>query len=124
MEAPKYGLYELDMGKVVVRAGGSARINVQPKKTFRPCRLVVLPESVGSFTVTEVTMHKVTLWQCPLPTSEFGNQGVLLTAAFLSQPATPSMFITVSVTNTSPDDRVFRAVVSGPQQEDARGETA
>lgn len=138
MEAPKNAQYELDTGEVVVRAGGRANINVQPRAAFRPCELSVRSvfvrrscdqlsglESVNSFTVDEVQVGRESLFRdlrAPQDRDRVHDEQVLLLRG--TEVATPSSFVTISVTNHDTVDRVFRAVVSGPQQEDAHGETA
>jgi hypothetical protein len=107
----KDGQYHLDMGRVVVRAGGRANINVQPLEAFRPARLAVLPEAERGFVVDELRVGKTCLWKGPLPAAEIAGAGVSLThTRTVSKPE----FVTVAVSNASGTDLVFRAVVSGP----------
>jgi hypothetical protein len=105
------GQYQLDMGRVVVRAGGRANIHVQPHEAFRPARLSVLPEVERGLVVDEVWVGETCLWRGPLPAEEIVGEGVSLT---YSRTVSKSTFVTVAVSNASGSDVVFRAVVSGP----------
>jgi hypothetical protein len=105
------GQYELDMGTTLVRAGSRANIHVQPQESFQPERLVVPPENSDGFEVDEVGVQGVVLWRGPVPATSLPGEGVSLTSTLVVRPST---FVRVSVANTSSEDRVFRAVVSGP----------
>jgi hypothetical protein len=114
METPQPAQYVLDMCEVVVKAGWRTNVNVQPREAFRPARLKIILESLdcaGSFTVDEVSVRGTILWRGPAPTPLFVGEGVSLAA---TRVVTPSEFVTVSVTNGTTVDRVFRGEVSGP----------
>jgi len=113
-DTPRAAHYELDMGSVVVRAGGKCNVNVQPREAFRPSRLRVFDECAEGFTVDAVSVlgHRdAPLAKGPLAASDFAGAGRELGSTRLVEA---SNFVTVSVTNDTLVDRVFKAVVSGP----------
>jgi hypothetical protein len=109
-DEPRESQYFLDMGNVVVRAGGRAKIHVQPRESFCLGRLMVLSESAPNFVVDELVVGRKVLWRGPAPAAEIVEPGVALVC---TRPVTPSEFVTVSVVNTGSRDAVFRAVVTG-----------
>jgi hypothetical protein len=112
-DSPQAVPYELDVGSVVVWAGGSCNITVQPREAFRPSRLKILAKVAEGFTVNFVSVtgsHEVLLFKGPRAASDFAGAGRELDAARL---VGVSNFVTVSVTNNTPGDLVFRATVTG-----------
>jgi hypothetical protein len=110
MEATKVPWYELNMGGIPVASHRACNISWQSREVFRPARLTVLTPSADDFTVDEVVAGKTVLWKGPWPASKLVGEGILLDTTVT---VTQSMFLTVSVTNHSHHDSVFRAVVAG-----------
>ena len=106
--------YALGFGSTLVRAKSSANINVQPQVVFRPERLVIPASIAEHFLITDIKIGK---------NSQLVSAGAIPASAFTnrSEPsrmkmdtAQISMFVTVSVTNTSEKDRFFQCVIFGP----------
>ena len=107
--------YALGFGSTLVKANSSANINVQPQVVFRPERLVIPASIAEDFLITDIKVGK---------NSQLGSTGAIPAAAFTStrseanrmmmDTAQISMFVTVSVTNTSDKDRYFQCVIFGP----------
>ena len=107
--------YALGFGSTLVKANSSANINVQPQVAFRPERLVIPASIADDFIITDIKVGK---------NSQLVSTGAIPAAAFASSrseancmmmdTAQISMFVTVSVTNTSDMDRHFQGVIFGP----------
>jgi hypothetical protein len=107
--------YALGFGSTLVKANSSANINVQPQVVFRPERLVIPASIAEDFLITDIKVGK---------NSQLVSTGAIPAAAFTSarseancmmmDTAQISMFVTVSVTNTSDKDRYFQCVIFGP----------
>jgi hypothetical protein len=107
--------YALGFGSTLVKANSSANINAQPQVAFRPERLVIPASIADDFIITDIKVGK---------NSQLVSTGAIPAAAFASSrseanrmrmdTAQISMFVTVSVTNTSDMDRHFQGVIFGP----------
>ena len=107
--------YALGFGSTLVKANSSANISVQPQVVFRPERLVIPASIADDFIITDIKVGK---------NSQLVSTGAIPAAAFTSarseancmmmDTAQISMFVTVSVTNTSDKDRYFQCVIFGP----------
>ena len=106
--------YALGFGSTLVHGNSSANINVQPQVVFRPERLVIPASIAEDFLITDIKVGK---------NSQLVSTGALPAAAFTSRSessrmkmdtAQISMFVTVSVTNTSKEDKFFQCVIFGP----------
>jgi hypothetical protein len=110
--------YPLGLDDTLVRAESTANITVQPQVVFRPERLVIPEDIAVDFLIRDIKVGKNSQLVSPvaLPAVMFTEQafGVRLKM----DTAQISMFVTVSVTNTSKEDRYFRGVIFGPAVED------
>ena len=110
--------YALGLGSSLVRAGESMNVNVQPQVVFCPERLVIPEGIAGDFIIHDIKVGK---------NSQLVSTGALPASVFTSRSGGTrmkmdvtqiSMLVTVSVTNTSKEDRYFQGVFFGPAVED------
>jgi hypothetical protein len=106
--------YALGFGSTLVPAKSSANISVQPQVVFRPERLVIPASIAEDFLITDIKVGK---------NSQLVSTGAIPASAFTnhSEPsrmkmdtAQIAMFVTVSVTNTSKEDKFFQCAIFGP----------
>jgi hypothetical protein len=109
--------YALGLGSTVVGGSSSANINVQPQVIFRPERLVVPSNIAMDFLITDIKVGK---------NSQLVSTGALPAVMFTESAfgvrlkmdtAQISMFVTISVTNQSPNARNFQGGLVGPAVE-------
>jgi len=109
--------YALGLGSTVVGGNSSANINVQPQVIFRPERLVVPSNIAMDFLITDIKVGK---------NSQLVSTGALPAVMFTENAfgvrlkmdtAQISMFVTISVTNQSPNARNFQGGLVGPAVE-------
>ena len=105
--------YALGFGSTAVQGKSSANINVQPQVIFRPERLVIPASIAEDFLITDIKIGK---------NSQLVSTGAFPASAFTSRSETArmrmdtaqiSMFVTISVTNTSKKMKLFQAVLFG-----------
>ena len=112
--------YALGLGFTAVAGKSSANINVQPQVAFRPERLVIPPSIAEHFIITDIKVGKNSqlIATGALPASAFTNRSGA--THMKMDTAQVSMFITISVYNTSDETKNFQGVFFGPSVEEDR----